>query len=193
MTLAISFEGDGIKRFHQLTKDLGDKATRRVYSRALNDTGNKTATRTGRALADQSGVKRTTGRKAVKNRTRSRPETLEFKIHIHGGAIRYKYFEGTNETKKGVSTTPRGRRQLLTRHFINSGWAPTRVHKTSWNGHVMTVTGNNRSGVDVARSDVFLPEESIQGDTADTFDEGKEHLDQRVMHHLKRLGKGALS
>lgn len=193
MTLALSIEGDGIKRFHQLTKDLGDKATRRVYSRALNDTGNKTATRTGRALADQAGVKRTTGRKAVKKRTRSRPATLEFQIHIRGGAIRYKYFKGTRETRKGVSTAPRGERKLLTRHFINAGWAPTRVHKASWNGHVMTVTGNNKSGVDVARSDVFLPEESIQGDTAETFDEGKSHLDTRVTHHLKRLGKGALS
>lgn len=193
MTLRLTIEGDGIKRFQRLSKVLGDKATRRVYSRALNDTGNKRATATGRALADQAGVKKTAGKRAMRDRRRSRPATLEYSIHIRGGAIRYKYFKGTRETKKGVSATPRGQRQLLTRHFINAGWAPTRVHKASWNGHVMTITSNNKSGVDVARSDVFLPEEAVQGETADTFDQGKEHLDQRVTHYLKRIAGGALS
>lgn len=193
MTLTISFEGNGLRRFNDLCWELGDQKARHVYSRAINDTGARTATRTGRALADQANVKRGTGSKAMKKRTRSTPATLAFHIHVQGGAIRYKYFKGTRETRKGVSVAPRGERQVLRRHFKRAGWFPNRVDKANWNGHVMTITGANSSGVTVARSDVFLPEESTQGEAAETFDEGKSHLNTRVTHHLRQIAGGALS
>lgn len=191
--LNIRIDGDGIDRFYALAKQLSDAKLRRIYSRSINDAGNKTATTTGRALADQSGLKRSAGRRALKKRTRSTPASLSFEINVSGGAIRYKYFKGTRETKKGVSTTPRGERTLLSRHFVKAGWSPTRITKSNWNGHVMTVSSSNRSGVSVARSDVFLPEEVLIGETAKTFEDGKKHLDKRVTHHLMRLSKGALS
>lgn len=193
MSLSITVQGNGVKRFKALAWELGSGKARKVYSRAINDSGNKRATATGKALADAANVKRPTGRKALKQRRRSTPSTLEFSIHVRGGAIRYKYFKGTKETRKGVSVAPRGERTIMKRHFLKAGWHPTRIDKTNWNGHVMTVTGNNKSGVTVARSDVFLPEEVVQGEPAQEFDKGNDHLNQRVSHYLKRIAGGAFS
>lgn len=193
MSITVSFGGDGIRRFKQLAWELGSGKARKIYSRSINDTGGTTATATGSALSDQSGVTKTAAKRALRDRTKATPSSLSYTIEVKGGAVRYKYFKGTRETKKGVSTAPRGNRMLLKRHFLNAGWAPTRVKKSGWNGHVMTIGGPGKSGLTVARSNVFLPEEVITGDTAQAFDAGKRSLDARVSHNLKRMAKGALS
>ena len=59
--LVVSIAGDGVRRFTQLARELGDGRARSVYSRAINDTGAKAATATGRALADQSGLAKRVG------------------------------------------------------------------------------------------------------------------------------------
>lgn len=187
--LTVQITGDGIKRFRQLSHELGDGKARNIYSRAINDTGAKSATATGRALSDQSGVNKKVGRKAVAKRTRSTPATLAFDIHVKGGEIRLKYFK-PRETRRGVSAAPRNARQVFGGTFLKAGWWPKRVTKSNWNGQVFRMVGDK---FQVAKSDVVLPTEATAGQTADTFDKGKNALDVRVSHYLRRLAGGALS
>jgi hypothetical protein len=189
MALVIQFTGDGINRFRQLAKELGDSTAANIYSKAINDTGKVAATATGRALAGQSGVPMRTGAKAVKKQTRSTPATLSFEIHVQGGPIRLKYFKA-RETRKGVSAAPRNQRRVFPGTFLKAGWWPKRVVKDNWNGQVFERAGAKFA---VVKSDVVLPTEAVTGNTAQTFDQSKNRLDVRVTHYLKRLGGGALS
>ncbi len=204
--LLIQITGDGLRRFHKLSRQLGDGTARKVYSRAINDTGAKSATATGRALADQAGLPKRTGAKALKKRDRSTPETLSYAIHVKGGDIKLKYFK-PRETSKGVSAAPRGQRQIFAGKFLRAGWWPYRVNKDNWHGQVLYRTGIRKftdkypkgntvfpKGMDqfeVARSGVYLPVEAETGKTAATFDRGKNALDLRVTHYLKRMAAGA--
>lgn len=187
--LVVQITGDGLRRFQQLSRDLGSAKARHIYSRAINDTGAKSATATGRALSDQSGVKKTVGRKALKKRTRSTPATLAYEIHVKGGEIRLKYFS-PRETRRGVSAAPRNQRQVFAGTFLKAGWWPKRVVKSNWNGQVFRRVGDK---FQVVKSDVVLPTEATSGQTAATFDKGKNALDVRVSHYLRRLAGGALS
>ncbi|WP_105403405.1 hypothetical protein [Neorhizobium sp. T7_12] len=187
--LTVTITGDGLRRFTQLSSDLGSGKARNLYSRAINDTGAKAATATGRALSDQSGVSKKVGRKAVARRTRSTPATLAYEIRVKGGEIRLKYFSA-RETRKGVSAAPRNARQIFSGTFMRAGWWPKRVTKPNWNGQVFRRAGGK---FHVVQSDVVLPTEATSGQTAETFDRGKNALDVRVSHYLRRLAGGALS
>ncbi|MBN9056181.1 MAG: hypothetical protein BGO06_15550 [Shinella sp. 65-6] len=187
--LVVSITGDGVRRFTQLARELGDGRARSIYSRAINDTGAKAATATGRALADQSGLAKRVGAKAVKKRIRSTPATLAYEIPVKGGEIRLKYFKA-RETRKGVSGAPRNQRQVFAGTFMKAGWWPKRVVKGNWNGQVFRRVGNK---FQVVKSDVVLPTEATTGNTAATFDRGKDALDVRVTHYLRRLAGGALT
>jgi hypothetical protein len=189
MSLSVTFTGDGMRRFNQLTQDLGSAKASSVYSRAINDTGAKAATATGRALADQSGLPKKTGRKAVAKRTRSTPATLAYEIHVKGGDVRLKYFK-PKETDAGVSAAPWNSRAVYVGSFMRAGWWPDRVDKPNWNGQVFYRAGNKFK---IAKSGLYLPTEATTGNTASTFDKSKNMLDVRVSHYLRRLGKGALS
>ena len=187
--LSIQFTGDGIRRFRQLSQELGDGTATKVYSRAINDTGKVAATATGRALAAQTGLPARTGARAVKKQTRSTPATLAFEIHAQGGQIRVKYFK-PRETQAGVTAAPRNNRQLFVGTFMTAGWWPNRVKKPNWNGQVFYRVGEKFS---VAKTDVYIPKEAVIGETARTFDQSKDKLDVRVTHYLKRIAGGALS
>lgn len=187
--LVVQFTGDGIRRFNQLCSELGESKARSIYARAINDTGAKSATATGRALATQSGVKPRVGAKAVKKRDRASAGSLEFRIHVKGGDIRMKYFS-PRETRRGVSAAPRNQRQIFGGTFMKAGWWPKRVVKGNWNGQVFRRAGEK---FQVVKSGVFLPDEAVIGNTAATFDKSKNELDVRVTHYLKRLAGGALS
>lgn len=204
--LMIQVTGDGLRRFQQLSQQLGDGTARKVYSRAINDTGNKAATATGRALADQAGLRRRVGAAALKDRDRSTPASLSYVIKVQGGDIRLKFFS-PRETRRGVSAAPRGQRQVFAGTFQRAGWWPNRVDKPGWNRQVFERTGARKftdkypegntkfpKGMDqfrLKRSGVFLPVEATTGNTAATFDKGKNALDVRVSHYLKRLAGGA--
>lgn len=188
-TIVATITGDGMRRFVQLSHDLGDGKARKVYSRAINDTGKVAATATGRALADQTNLSKRVGAKAVRKQVRSTPGTLLFEIKAKGGQIRVKHFK-PRETARGVTAAPRNNRQLFVGTFMRAGWWPKRIAKANWNGQVFYRVGDKFR---VAKTDVWIPKEIVTGDTADTFDQSKHRLDVRVTHYLKRLGQGALS
>lgn len=206
--LTVTITGDGMRRFIQLNDELGSGRARTVYSRAINDTGAKAATSTGRALADQTGLKARVTREALKKRDRSSPATLAFTINVKGGNIRVKYFN-PRENDAGVSANPWNKRVTYAGAFMRAGFWPNRTDKDNWNGQVFYRTGIRKftkkypkgntkmpSGMDqfkVARSGVFIPIEATQGQAADTFNKSGSALDVRVTHYLKRLGQGALS
>jgi len=189
MSISVQFSGDGIARFNALAQKLGDGTASKIYSRAINDTGKVAATATGRALADQTGLAKRTGAKAVKNQTRSSPATLSFEINMQGGQIRVRYFR-PRETEGGVSAAPRNHRQVFVGSFMRAGFWPKRVDKPNWNRQVFYRVGKKFK---VAKTDVIIPTEAVTGNTADTFDQSKDRLDTRVTHYLKRLEGGALS
>lgn len=189
MLISARITGDGIKRFHQLSNQLGDETAKRIYSRALNDTGKVAATATGRALSDQSGLSKRVGAKAMKSQDRATPADLSFAINTKGGQIRVKFFK-PKETSAGVSAAPHNHRQVFVGTFMRAGWWPKRVKKANWNGQVFYRAG---SKFKVAKTDVFIPKEVLVDHTAQTFDQSKDRLDVRVSHYLRRLEGGALS
>ncbi|WFS02786.1 hypothetical protein [Rhizobium tumorigenes] len=188
-SINVQFEGDGIKRFTALSRQLGDGTAARIYSRAINDTGKVAATATGRALAKQTGLSGRTGAKAVKKQDRASASNLTFAINLTGGQIRVKYFK-PRETASGVSAAPRNNRQVFVGSFMRAGFWPDRVDKPGWNRQIFYLSGKKFS---VAKTDVYIPVEAVTGDTAQTFDQSKDKLDTRVTHYLKRLERGALS
>lgn len=183
----VTVSGDGMRRFTKLANDLGSTKARAIYSRAINDAGAGAATATGLALAKQANLPVRVGRKAVKKRTRSRPATLAFEVHLKGGAIQARYFK-PRETARGVTAAPRGKRQLFVGTFMRAGFWPKRVGKGNWDGRVFYKNGNL---FEDAKTDVYIPTEVMTGDTARTFEESNVRLDARVTHYLKRMGEGA--
>ena len=188
-SINIQFQGDGIKRFTALSRQLGDGTAAKIYSRAINDTGKVAATATGRALATQTGLPMRTGAKSVKSQDRASASSLSFTINMRGGQIRVRYFK-PRETASGVSAAPRNNRQIFVGTFMRAGFWPKRVDKPQWNRQVFYLVGKKFA---VAKTDVYIPNEAVIGDTAQTFDQSKDKLDARVTHYLKRLEGGALS
>src|SRR4051794_38507959 len=88
--LTITIRGNGIPRLTDAAQALGSevKAKGTAYSRAINHSARIAQTATGRALSNQTGLPKRTGKKAVTRKvTRSTPGTLSFTVHTQGGDI----------------------------------------------------------------------------------------------------------
>src|SRR4051812_14678264 len=170
--LTIEIIGNGIPRLADAAQTLGSEAkARTAYSRAINHSAKVAATATGRALSDQTGLPKRTGKKALNLKVdRSTPATLTYTIHTRGGDISLKYFK-PRETRPGVSAAPWNSRRVYPSTFMRAGWWPRRVNKPGWNGQVFIRTGAGKS-FKVADSGLFIPIEVVQGASAAAWNTG---------------------
>lgn len=169
-----------------------------ALARAINHTGAKAKTQMVRALVPQTGLKRRTIVKALRE-NKAGPGALTYTINVHGGNIRLKYF-GARETRQGVSAAPWGKRDIWAHTFMKAGWWPSRVTKGNWNGQVFERAGSKtqtqhdtkgHGGMDrftVVRSGLFLPDEMVQGASAAAFNStAAADLPARLEHELARI------
>lgn len=187
--LFVQLDGSAIGR-------LGDRFAAAAHhstvalARAVNHTGSKARTQMIRALVPQTGLKRKTIVKALREH-KAGGGGLRYEIRSHGGDIRLKYF-GPRETAKGVSAAPWNARHVYAHTFMKAGWWPRRVVKANWNGQVFSRAGSStNSGMDrfhVERSGLFIPDEMVQGASASAFNRtAASELPARVEHELGRI------
>jgi hypothetical protein len=173
---------------------LGAGQAQAALARALRHTGAKARTRVIRALTVQTGLKRATLARAVRE-VRGDATALEFVLRTQGGNIRLKHFKA-RETRKGVSAAPWAKRQIYAGTFMRAGWWSTgRVDKPEWNKQVFARAGGvTRTGKDkfeVQRSGLYIPTEMLTGQTAQAFqDLISSDLVPRVGHELGRMLPG---
>jgi len=169
-----------------------------ALARAINHTGAKAKTQMVRALVPQTGLKRRTIVKALRENHAS-AGSLIYTIKSHGGNIRLKHF-GARETRQGVSAAPWGKRDIWHHTFMKAGWWPKRVTKSNWNGQVFERVGSKTTtqhstkgyrGMDrftVVRSGLFIPTEMVQGASAAAFNSmAASDLPARLEHELGRI------
>jgi hypothetical protein len=195
MTLTLRIKGDGIDRLQKAIRVLGDKKARLAYRMAVNQAGRDTKVATSRALSAQTGLKKKTTTKALKE-TKASASTLEYRLEGKGGDISLKHFS-PRETRKGVSANPWGRREVGAGTFMKAGWFPKRVTKSNWNGQVFSRAGGKTEKMDrfsKEKSGLFIPVEMVKGATAKTFEDvGLKKLDEKVLYQIKRATKGMIS
>lgn len=194
MQVTISFRDQIMARYANQMGALGAGQAQAALARALRHTGTKARTRVIRALTTQTGLKRATIARAVRE-MRGDAAALEFVLRTQGGNVRLKHF-GARETRKGVSAAPWGQREVYPGTFMRAGWWKSgRVVKPGWNGQVFARTGRmSRYGAgkfQVQRSGLYIPEEMVTGQTAQAFqDLINSDLAPRLGHELARLLPG---
>ncbi|WP_099864715.1 hypothetical protein [Pararhizobium haloflavum] len=192
MDLKISWADiDGLRRFDNALKALGDKKMRQVANRAVNRAGDQARTQVRRELARQTGLPRKVIVKAVKV-SRSSWQTLDYRMTTRGGDIGLKYFKA-RETRKGVSAAPFGKRQVFAGTFIKGGKFPGRV-PIGMGGQVFKRVGDGRFPIEKQTSGVIIPAEMVKGATVDAFrSTASRVLVERIEHEISRATKGAIS
>ena len=196
MQVTISFRDQLMARYANQMGALGAGQAQAALARALRHTGAKARTRVIRALTAQTGLKRATIARAVRE-VRGDAAAMEFVLRTQGGNIRLKHFKA-RETRKGVSAAPWAQRQIYTGTFMRAGWWGSkrgRVDKPKWNGQVFVRAGGvTRTGKDkfeVQRSGLYIPTEMLTGQTAQAFqDLISSQLMPRVGHELGRMLPG---
>lgn len=189
--LILSVKGDGIRRFEAAVEVLGEAKARNAYRRALNDAGRDTRKPTYDALAQQTGLRKMTTRKAL-HPIKAMGGNLEFKFVGKGGFIALKYFKA-RETRAGVSAAPRGQREVFATSFMKGGLFPDRKELALNNQVFYPYPGGWGRKFFKARSDVRIPDEMVQGTTAATFERvGLTKLDAKLARHIKLVTDGVL-
>ncbi|MBG6148649.1 hypothetical protein IWQ51_006816 [Labrenzia sp. EL_142] len=181
----------GLKTLDRAVSRLEPKTIRRIGSLALNRAGSQGRTRTGRALAKQTGLKLRTIRAAMIP-VRASAGSLTYRIKARGGDVALKHF-AARETRRGVSARPFGQRQIFAGKFIKGGKFPARV-AIGLGGHVYARTGSNRLPIKKQKSGVIIPSEMIRGESAKAWQSTVAVvLPSRFIHEAKRITGKAFS
>lgn len=205
----VTVVGSGMAQFEEAVRILGSPGRAgRAFARAINRTGDVVRNEAGRALSVQTGLPKSTGKKAYRrDGERATPASLSYVVNGQGGQVSLKYFK-PRETGKGVSAAPRNQRQVFASTFMKAGWWPTRVKKPNWNGHVfirsngdgysydgLRSKGAKRSGTKFTKvkSDVVIPVEMVNGFAAAAWRDGARRLQPRIEHEVRVMTKGVVS
>ncbi|MGQ2968905.1 MAG: hypothetical protein ACT6RF_09170 [Allorhizobium sp.] len=192
----------GMQRLGNAMGRLDSHQRHLVLQRAVNHTGDKARTQVIRALAKQTGL----GYGVIKSAVRTGRAwgagadaqtfapgrgSLVYVMSSTGGDISLKFFKA-RETLKGVTAAPFGKRKLFPRTFMKGGRFPNRKDAKRLNGHVYRPLGKSwRGPVEFQNSGVVIPEQMLQGATAEVFAKAvSEQLPPRVMHEINRLCPG---
>ena len=200
----VTIRGDGLRKFADAIEKLGDKRANSGFARAINRTATVVSNEAGRALADQTGLPKTTGKRAYRrNVTRASPGSLTYTIRGSGGDVSLKYFK-PRETEDGVSAAPHNSRGVYVGTFMRAGWWPKRVDKPGWNRQVFQRVGGSvsnypsnqpimKSGFQKVKSGVFIPLEMVKGEAAKAFLKSGDRLEKRIIHEITQMTKGVIS
>lgn len=207
-TIHVTVVGSGMALFEEAVRILGSPARAgRAFARAINRTGDTVRNEAGRALSAQTGLPKSTGKKAYRrDGERATPASLTYVVNGQGGPVSLKYFK-PRETRKGVSAAPRNQRQVFASTFMKAGFWPKRVVKGNWNGQVFERIGDGHSYDGLkskgakrvgtkfrkVKSDVVIPVEMVQGAAAEAWRQGARRLQPRIEHEVRVITKGVVS
>lgn len=162
------------------------KSASGAVARAINHTGDKARTAMIRSLTAQTGLKRKTIVKALKQVGRAGAGSPAYVIRSRGGDISLRYF-AARETRPGVTAAPWGKRRLYPGTFIKGGRFPNRV-ALSLNGQVFRRSGKSKLPIQKVKSGVYIPAEMVKGATLDAFNGTvASSLPVRIAHELARI------
>ncbi|MGY6709721.1 MAG: hypothetical protein ACXIVF_15485 [Rhizobiaceae bacterium] len=182
---------EGLARFADAIRSLGDARFRSVGARVVNRTGDMARTQVRRTLPKQTGLPRKTIVKAV-GVTRASSASMVYAMRAKGGDVSLKYFKA-RETRRGVSSAPFGKRQVFAGTFMKGGRFPARV-PIGMGGHVFARAGIGRTPIEKQKSGVIIPAEMVKGQTRAAFEAtARTILPQRMAHELRRMTGGAFS
>ncbi|MCG6115090.1 MAG: phage tail protein [Mesorhizobium sp.] len=182
---------EGIARFADALRSLGDARFRTVGARVVNRTGDMARTQVRRNLTKQTGLQRRTIVKAVRV-TRANTASMVYVMRAKGGDVSLKYFKA-RETRRGVSAAPFGQRKVFASTFIKGGRFPERV-SIGKGGHVFARSGAGRTPIIKQKSGVVIPTEMVTGATRSAFETSvRMVLPQRLAHELRRMTGAAFS
>ena len=154
----------------------------KALTRAINHTGAKAKTQMVRALADQTGLKIKTTRKALKSTNASGPGG-SFIIAAKGGNVRLKFFK-PKETRKGLAASPWNKRRTYPGVFMRGGRFPKRKD-LGLGGAALKRAGGARYPLKTVKSGLWLPKEMVKDQTANAFySTAARELPKRLIHEL---------
>lgn len=203
MSLTIKWQDvSGLQRLANALGVLESHQKHLALQRAVNHTGAKARTQVVRALAKQTGLPNKLIAKAVRVKKAWGASTtsfvpgrgsLDYVMSATGGDISLKYFKA-RETRRGVTASPFGKRQLFEGTFMKGGGFPNRVNAPRLGGHVFKRVGSTRGPIELQDSGVIIPAEMMTGPTADAFTKVvNRDLAARVSHEINRLCPGIFS
>lgn len=209
--IIVTVVGNGLAQLEEATRILGSEGKARVaFARAINRTATTVKKEAGQALADQTGLPRSTGRRAYAQKNdRATAGNLSYVVHGSGGNVSLKYFS-PKESDLGVIAKPWNTPITYLSTFLKAGWWPRRVNKPHWNGQVFIRVGDGHS-YNVAKgnrfvkrkrvgtkfqkvdSGLFIPTEQVTGAAAAAWNKGARHLQPRIDHEVRVITKGIVS
>lgn len=196
MQVTTGLEGDGIRRFADAVRILGNEdEARAAYSRALNKVGAKAHTRTVRALTKQVGLSKgdVLSYGAVRKERASRGK-LDYQIVSTGKPIPLRAF-APKQFRFGVRAKVWGRMQRFPGAFIYAGKGWTGRFGVVHGGHVLHRTGRRVDGHQPYEL-MFgptIPVEMVKDASAKAFQEVAQELPARVAHEVSWITKGVVS
>lgn len=188
--ISITVTGNGLVRFHDAVRELGEPRARIAYSRAINLAGRDAAKEVAPALTAQTGLPKRTAPKVLRRHVlRANASRLAYQITAKGGDVRLKFFKA-RETRKGVTAAPWNKRTLFHSTFMKAGFWPKRVVKPNWNRQVFRRADGSFENV---KSGLFIPEELTKGQAAAAWLRGGQTLQRHVALEVRRVTKGAVT
>lgn len=185
--ISVSSIDDVLKRYGNQLGGLSDKQMNRLLLRTLNAEGDKMRNQVRRALVKQTGLKRAVIVRAVRRRGAS-PGDLSYTLTTRGGNIRLKFF-GAKEFRYGVRAKPRNVSTTYKGAFIKGGQFPNRKG-LKFGGEVKERVGKGRLPLRTVRSNVYIPEEMVTGDSAKAFYSTSSSLARQLDRQLRSILAG---
>ncbi|WP_420415112.1 phage tail protein [Roseibium sp.] len=157
---------EGLRRFDNALKALGEKKMRQVANRALNQTGDQGRTKVLRALARQTGLTQKVVRRHIKVK-RSDWGSLAYRINSSGRDIPLKYFK-PKEVDGGTTAKPFGKPTFYPDAFFRGGRFPDRrvALGGKMNGHVFVRKDTKGRVIMKAKSGVNISEQMVKDASA---------------------------
>ena len=183
MLVKIRFADQVAARFGNKLHQLGDGKAKQALKRAIVHTGKKAKTQVVRSLTSQTGLKRKTIVKAVKD---VKAGDLQFILQTDGGNVSLRHFKA-RETRAGVKASPWNKTQVFKGTFMKGGRFPKRVG-LKMNGQVFQRVGSGRSPIERVKSGLFIPTEMVKGQTQQAWRAVIDRdLMPRLQHEIGRL------
>ncbi len=170
MRVSVSWSDiDGLRRFDNALKSLGEKKMRQVANRALNAAGDQGRTQVVRALAKQTGLTQKVVKRYIKVK-RSDWGHLEYRINSNSRDVPLKYFK-PKEVDGGTIAKPFGEKTFYPDAFFRGGRFPARRVDLpgKMNGHVFVRKDRLGRTIMKAKSGVNISEQMVKDASADAW------------------------
>ncbi|WP_395175803.1 phage tail protein [Roseibium alexandrii] len=157
---------EGLRRFDNALKSLGEKKMRQVANRALNAAGGQGRTQVVRALAKQTGLTQKVVKRYIKVK-QSDWGSLEYRINSNSRDVPLKYFK-PKEVDGGTNASPFGKKTFYQDAFFRGGRFPDRRVALSgkMNGHVFVRKDTKGRKIMKAKSGVNVSEQMVKDASA---------------------------